>query len=82
MLMTECMRFTSLGHELDMHGNKACDVVNGLQLKGVAASSKRGLMEEERSQSRDELGSGGSRLRETAIEMLEFSGVEKRGRKV
>ena len=65
-----------------MHGNKACDVVNELQLKNVAASSKCGLMEEERSQSRDEVGSGGPRLRETAIGMLEFSGVEKGGGKV
>ena len=67
MLKTDCVRFTSLRHGLNMYGNKACVVVNGMQLKSVAASSECRLMEEERSQSQDEVGSGGPGLRGTAM---------------
>ena len=82
MLKTDCVWFTTLRHGLNMYRNKACVVVNGTQLKSVAASLECGLMEEERSRSQDEVGSGGPGSRGTARGMLEFSmaGVEKGGR--
>ena len=50
------MRFISLGHGLEMHGNKACSVVNRMLLKSITVSLECGWMEEERSRSQDEIG--------------------------